>query len=134
MFRSIPVRFLALAAICASTVLASAQITSPSTKAASSPVAFVYVSNSQGGSTSVINGYAAAANGALAPIPGSPFPWNVNYMALTNSWLFAAQNIDPATGDQLIYSFSIAPNGALTKKDEVNAPGAGGGVTSIYLD
>ncbi|MGC1645840.1 MAG: hypothetical protein WA741_08410 [Candidatus Sulfotelmatobacter sp.] len=72
----------ALLGACASTVLASAQATTSQTEpstdpSVSSPVAYVYVASSNG-STDQINGYAAASNGSLTAIPGSPFPYNVN--------------------------------------------------------
>src|SRR6266849_7936899 len=135
MSRSISVCSLALAAICASSVLASAQVTSSSTEAdstqaASSPVAFVYVSSNKSGGTNVINGYSAAANGSLTPIPGSPFPWSVNYLALNGAWLFGIYNSSQANGGQLIDSFLIGSNGALAKKDEVNVADSGGGAIS----
>jgi hypothetical protein len=72
----------ALLGACASTVLASAQAptsqTDPGTDpSVSSPVAYVYVASSNG-SKDQIKGYAAASNGSLTAIPGSPFPYNVN--------------------------------------------------------
>src|ERR1039458_3692587 len=80
---------LALLGPYASTVLASAQATTsqtdPSTDPSiSSPVACVYVASSNG-STEQINGYAALPNGSLTAIPGSPFPYNVNYMAVNSA-------------------------------------------------
>ena len=126
---------LALAAICASTVLASAQVTSSptdsnSTAATALPVAYVYVSTATSGTAGHIRGYAAAPNGALTAIPGSPFQTNgVNYMAVTGKWLFGVANQDTD-----INSYSIAANGALTLKDRYNVTPPGPGVVSVYLD
>ena len=107
---------LASAVICASTVLASAQVTpspteSNSIQAPASPVAYVYVSSAPTSSTGQINGYAAASNGALTPIAGSPFPYDVNYMAVNGAWLFGVANVDTD-----INSFSIASDGASHSK------------------
>ena len=122
---------LALVAACASTVLASAQATSSSTETnSSSPVAFVYVSNSLSSGTGQINGYAAAANGALTPISGSPFPDNVNYMAVNGAYLFANENNQNASQ---VDTYSISSNGALILR-EVKPLESNPGVFSIYLD
>lgn len=134
MSRSIFVCLLAIAAICASTVLASAQVTSSptdngSSNPATSPVAYVYVSHSVNSTTNQITGYAAASNGALTVIPGSPFKQNVNYMAVNGAWLFGVANLD-----EDIDSFKIASNGALTLKDEYTVVTNGDGVISVYLD
>jgi hypothetical protein len=134
MSRSISVCLLAFAAICASTVLASAQVTpspteSNSIQAPASPVAYVYVSSAPTSSTGQINAYSAASNGALTPIAGSPFPYDVNYMAVNGAWLFGVANVDTD-----INSFSIASNGALTFKDTYKVTNPGAGVISVYLD
>src|SRR5215475_9922542 len=122
-------------AICASTVLASAQVTfSPtetnSNPATSAPVAYVYVASAANLTSGQIHGYAAAPNGALTAIPGSPFSTNgVNYMALNGTWLFGVANQDTD-----IDSFSIGSNGALKRKDIYNVTPPGPGVISVYLD
>jgi 6-phosphogluconolactonase (cycloisomerase 2 family) len=122
----------ALLAACASTVLVSAQATSSPTeidgtvRGSTSPVAYVYVSSSPSSGKNQINGFAAAANGALAPIAGSPFSTPAFYMALNDSWLFATDgnNID---------SFSITSNGALKQVDSL-AVEKDGGLVNLYLD
>jgi hypothetical protein len=137
MFHKLLLGFAAWTAICASTVLASAQVTSSPTEvsseqASSSPVAYVYVSVLVGTKDQVV-GYQAAANGALTLIPGSPFPYNVsslatNGVASNGSWLFGvatSENID---------SFSIAPNGALTYKDKYTTSLTGGSLYDLFLD
>jgi Rieske Fe-S protein len=134
MSRSIPVCLIAFAAICASTVLASAQVTSSPTEsnsiqAPAPPVAYVYVSSAPTSSTGQINGFAAASNGALTPLPGSPYQHDVNYMAVNGAWLFGVANMDTD-----IDSFSIGSNGALTLKDTYKVTNPGPGVISVYLD
>jgi hypothetical protein len=125
---------LVLIGACASTVLASAQATSSQTEVnteanevagGSSPVAYVYISSSPSNGKNQINAYSAAANGALSPIPGTPFSTPAYAMALNGTWLFATDgsNID---------SFSIAANGALNEKDSYNAEN--GGLLSLFLD
>lgn len=82
---------LAFAAICASTVLASAQVPSPQTEVPSttSPVAYVYVSSSPSNGKYQINGYSAGPNGRLTAISGSPFSANgTYYVAVTSKWMF----------------------------------------------
>jgi len=59
--------------------------------AASAPVAFVYVSsNPKGSSTNEINGFAAAANGKLTSVSGSPFRDDVTSMASNGKYLYAS--------------------------------------------
>ncbi len=126
---------LALLGACASTVLASAQAASSPTEdrnqveASTSPVAYVYVSNSTNGTTSQINAYSATPNGGLTRIAGSPFQYNVNYMAVTGSWLFGV-----ADQYEDIDSFSIGSNGALSEREVYNVVNNGDGVISVYLD
>jgi len=98
----------------------------------SSPAAFVYVSNTPNGNTYQINGYAAAPDGALTPVSGSPFATNgVSTMALNSKWLFGANGID-------IYSFSIATNGALKQVSSIDAQKynsyGSGGPGWLFLD
>ena len=126
---------LALAAICASASLASSQVTSSatesnSTSATSSTVAYVYVSSTANFTAGHIHGYAAASNGALTAIPGSPFPTNgVNYMAVNGAWLFGVANQFTD-----IASFSIASNGALKLRDTHNVTPPNEALFSVYLD
>jgi len=144
MSRQVAVRLCTVVAVIfASTVSASAQINSLSTKtnstvaAVSTPVAFVYVSSTVANSNTQnhINGYAATADGSLTPIAGSPFPASVSYMAVTSHWLFGVnQNNQPNNGLQ-INSYSIASNGALKFATATNNVGpTGDGLISLYLD
>lgn len=130
--RSLLVCLLLFASICASSVLASAQVTSSPTESStssSSPVAYVYVASAPTSTTGVIYAAAAAANGALTSISGSPFPYNVSYMAVNGAWLFGVANVD-----EDIDSFAIGSNGALTLKDTYTVVTNGDGVISDYLD
>jgi hypothetical protein len=128
-----PIRALliSLAGICSGTVLLAAQ-SAPATAsntpaAAGSPVAYIYVSNNPKRSTFQIQGYAAASNGKLTAIAGSPFPTTSSYMALNGKWLFATNGID-------ISSYSIAANGALRQVDSYTAGTTGGGPVGLFLD
>lgn len=134
MSRYITVCLLAIAGACASTVLASAQAASSPTdnftQANSSPVAYVYVSNSPTSGTGQINGYAVAPNGVLKPVSESPFQYNDGYMAVTSKYLFANENNLNASQ---IDSFSIGSNGALTLR-ETDPVESMPGVISVYVD
>src|SRR5579859_4216576 len=133
MSRRIAVWSAAWTMICASTVLASAQVTSSPTEFSSapvtSPVAYVYVSSLIGNVKYQVVGYLAAANGALTAIPGSPFSDNVTSLALNGAWLFG---VDP-TG-QNIRSYSIGSKGALTYKDKYTTSLTGGSLYDLFLD
>jgi hypothetical protein len=135
MSRNVCVFWLALIGACASTVLASAQATPSPTdtrnqiEASASPVAYVYVANATTGGNSQINAYAASPNGGLTRIAGSPFQYNVNYMAVTGSWLFGVADMD-----ENIDSFSIGADGALSEREVYNVVNNGDGVISVYLD
>jgi len=75
-------------------------------------VAYVYVASSPGNEEpNVIAGYSASSNGALTPIPGSPFQRNIGPMATNGQYLMGAnaRNYHPK-----IYTLQIGPNGALT--------------------
>lgn len=89
-------------------------------------MAYVYVSSSPSSTKSQINAYAAASDGALTPVAGSPFASTTFNMALNGAWLFA-------TDGSYIDSFSIASNGALKKVDSYLAE-PDGGLISLYLD
>jgi hypothetical protein len=135
MSRLISVCSFAFAAICASTVLASAQVTSSptetnSTPATAAPVAYVYVSSASSLTSGKIYEYSAAASGALTAIARSPIQTDgVNYMAVNGKWLFGVANQDTD-----INSYSIAANGALTLKNRHNVTPPAPGIISVYLD
>jgi hypothetical protein len=115
----------------ASAVLASSQVASSQTDIGNtvqvtSPVAYVYVTSSPGGSANQINAYAAASNGGLSAVPGSPFSSPVNYIALNGGWLFGTDGMN-------IDSFSIAANGSLTQVDTLEVEPEGG-LVNLFLD
>jgi len=94
----------------------------------SPPVAYVYVSGPTG-----IDAFAAASNGNLTPVPGSPFKGDVASMAVNGKYLFGTgpKDID-------IYSFSIASDGALHQVAVTNAQKYNsdecGGPGPLFLD
>lgn len=94
--------------------------------AASTPIAWVYVSSltSQGVK---INAYAASANGTLVAIAGSPL--NSQGAALTSNgkWLFAASG-------STIQTFGFGASGQLTPKTTVDAQAFGGHPFNLFLD
>ena len=92
-------------------------------------MAYVYVSNNPTSNTGQIHAYAAASNGALTPIKGSPFPYNVAWMAVNGKWLFGITNVF-----EDIDTYAITSNGALSLKDEYTVVTNGDGVISDYLD
>jgi hypothetical protein len=130
-----PIRTLliSLTGICSGAVLLAAQSapsdTSNIAAATSSPVAYIYVSSAVNSATNRIDGYAAAANGALKPVPRSPFPDNVSYLSVNGAWLFGAEDGLPSN----VFSYSIGSNGALTKKDTYTVPN-NDSVNSMWLD
>jgi hypothetical protein len=95
----------------------------------SSPVAFVYVSR-----TLHIDGFAAASDGKLTRVPGSPFlnPDDYGYvtsMVVNKKYLFGGP----------VYSYSIAADGALKPISEINSanyPGycGAGGLQPLQID
>jgi hypothetical protein len=99
-----------------STAVASAQMTSTRAQAqtaeataSTAPVAYVYVSsNPNGSSTNEINGFAAAANGRLTPVAGSPFRDDVTSMAANGKYLYASTR-----NGIYVAAFAIEANGAL---------------------
>lgn len=94
----------------ASSQIVSSQ-TSTATEAATTtgPVAYVYVSS---GPTStgknVVNAYAAAANGKLTLVPGSPFHDDVTYMVVNGKYLFGSTR-----SGIYVAAFLMLSNGAL---------------------
>lgn len=91
MHRSVGLFVLAIVWACAGTVLVSAQAGSSPTEirnsnsSASAPVAYIYVSSSPSSGKVEIHAYAAASNGALSTVSGSPFAANVAVMALNGA-------------------------------------------------
>jgi hypothetical protein len=79
------------------------------------PVAYVYVSSNYTGARDQIVGYAAAANGQLTKISGSPFYADVFSMAVNGKYLFGSDN-SSSDNFKNIYSYLINANGSLTYK------------------
>jgi hypothetical protein len=122
-----------LCAAVASVQLASAQ-DGAALQTTSTPNAYAYVINRVSGGNSELDGYNADSNGALTPLPGSPF-WTFTAsvqswaLAHTGNWLFASDANN-------IYSFSIASNGALTETSSINVEQFANSdeVVSLFLD
>ena len=104
------------------TQVATAQVTSPETEAiqsstVTSPVAFIYVSNNPNNSSiNEIQVFAAAANGKLTPVPGSPFRDDITNMAVNGKYLFGSTR-----NGIYIAEFLIGAKGALhwTKSTDI---------------
>jgi hypothetical protein len=79
-----------------------------SDKAAVAPVAYVYVSQSPGPGPNQVLGFAAAADGRLTPIEGSPFEAEVNFIAGNGKYLFGS-----TTDELYLNTYTIEPDGAL---------------------
>ena len=108
--------------------------TSETVKATSSAaIAYVYVSWTTRAGVNEIDGFAAASNGKLTPISGSPFVGDVTDMALTGKYLYG---IDANGAD--IDSFSMASDGVLKKIGSIDAQSHNGaecgGPFFIFLD
>jgi len=100
------------------------------TAAATTPVAYVYVSNT----VNQIIGFSASPTGKLTAIPGSPFssPFkgpSPQSMAVNGKYLFGGWTSN-------IYSYSIAANGVLKKVASINAQKYNGAglVEGLVLD
>jgi len=98
-----------------------------------SPVAYVYVSASKSASVNEIYAFAAASNGKLTRVSGSPFAGNVAGMAVNGKYLFGSGNEQAE-----ISSFSIAPDGALKQVALINGQKYNGydcgGPGPLFLD
>jgi hypothetical protein len=94
-----------------------------------SPVAFVYVKSG----ASKVYGFAAAANGALQAVPGSPFNYAVQPEAVSGKYLFGVES-----NDSTIDSYLIEPSGALQHAASLNTetydPGACDYLGVIHVD
>lgn len=96
-----------LSALCLTTPAPAQNAQTVHTKA-TLPVAFVYVSSSPGGGMNFINAYAAAANGKLTLVPGSPFHASVTSMAVNGKYLFGANK-----AGVYVAAFLMHSNGSL---------------------
>jgi len=133
MIRNIRIVGYLVATLCidaAFNLVASAQIQT-GLQYGKSTVALVYVANSPSAGKFQINAFAAASDGKLAVVRGSPFPAPVIDMAGDGKYLFA-------TDTAHIYSYLIAADGAITKVGSIdalkfNSPGCGS-VGGLFLD
>jgi hypothetical protein len=121
-----------IAALCTATALAqvSTEDTNPilddTEQPSTTPVAYIYVSSGH------ITAYAAASNGKLTHISGSPFSGDVGYLAGNGKYLFGSTL---STTD--IDSYAIESNGALhyvASKNVVSADGGCGNANQIFID
>ncbi len=98
-----------------------------------SPVAYVYVSNAIDTTTGVrqVQAFAAAPNGRLSPVAGSPFADNVTSMAVNGLYLFGSQ-----PGSTNILAYSIEADGSLrhSSTSTVQQPGQCDNAGLIELD
>ena len=111
--------FLATLATCVTTGAATVQVvaqTLNTTTTTTAPVAYVYVDGFVSSTSSRIYGFAAAPNGHLTPISGSPFPSAVSALALNGKYLFGAFSPPPPQSSG-IYTYAIAANGSLKQAD-----------------
>jgi hypothetical protein len=103
-------------------------------RAQNAPVAYVYVSSSpSGASKNVVNAFAAAANGKLTPVAGSPFHDDLTSMAVNGKYLLGSTQ-----NGTYVAAFLMGANGALhwTTSTNVithNVSGCGGN-SPIILD
>lgn len=99
---------------------------------AAQTVAYVYATSQLARNSYQIEAYGADSHGQLTPVPGSPFPENVSTLALNGKYLFGADGT-------YIYTYSIAPGGALRQVSSINAqqynnPNDTGGPYFLFLD
>ena len=129
---------LAFAAICAGAVLSSGQVHSSTVETKSAQItttaAYVYVAQASNAGRGQIQGFVVSSNGTLSAIPGSPFPYALNYMTVSGKTLFGVLGGFGVDAGQMIQSFSIGSNGALTYLTEQKVPDSYGGVISLYTD
>ncbi|HZZ37493.1 MAG TPA: Ig-like domain-containing protein [Acidobacteriaceae bacterium] len=124
---------LCTAAACAQVALAQAPTADATTASSTSPVTLVYVAftpkNSNGNE---IAEYSVAANGALTPLPGSPYSGNVTSMAVSGNYLFGPNKSAP-----YIETYAINSSGELHWVAEANylktAPNCGS-AGPVFLD
>jgi hypothetical protein len=95
--------------------VAFSQTETAATATSTSPVAYVYFSGTTSKGANEIAAFAAAANGKLAPVPGSPFNTaGGGSMAVNGKYLFAIGGTD-------IDSYLMASNGSIKSVASFNA-------------
>jgi hypothetical protein len=94
-------------AVFAGGVCGAQTIDSPKANRSASPIAYVYVTR-----PTHIDAFAAASDGKLTPVTGSPFPYkNLLSMSVSRKFLFGFDGTN-------VFSFSIASDGALKQVAE----------------
>src|ERR1700678_1267402 len=120
---SLALSFCLIATISTGTALAQTSTDQTSESAASTPVAYVYVSR-----PTHVDGFAASSSGKLTPVPGSPFAnIGLSHMSVIKKFLFGAGNNggpdcggpDPVCSFS-IYTYSIGSNGSLKQVSAIN--------------
>jgi hypothetical protein len=121
------------ALLCATGAFAQTSISRPdaapdtAASAHRDPVAYVYVSTTPtGSSVNEIVAYAAAANGKLTPVPGSPFTADVTSLAVNSHYLFGS-NANGVNVD----TYAIESSGTLTLVDQTDVAGFNSGDCGI---
>jgi hypothetical protein len=120
--RGIQLTVCLIALLCAGSAVAQepdAAADQATTESSAAPVAFIYVGNTN----NTMNGFAAAANGKLTPVPGSPYKYNGNPEGVNGKYLFGRE-----TNGTMIDSFLMKSTGALKLAASTNSaldnPGA----------
>lgn len=103
-------------ATCVTAGTVGAQVATRSTATTSSPVAYVYVDGFVSYTSSRIYGFAAAPDGHLTPISGSPFATPISSLALNGKYLFGTYSPPPPQPNG-IYTYAIAANGSIKQAD-----------------
>jgi hypothetical protein len=119
--------------LCAAGAFAQSSISTPDDESANAasalrdPVAYVYVSTTPAkSSVNEIVAYAAAANGRLTPVPGSPFTADVTSLAVNGLYLFGS-NVNGVNVD----TYAIESSGALTLANQTDVTGFNSGDCGI---
>ena len=119
--------------LCAAGAFAQSSISRPDDEsntlasALKDPVAYVYVSTTPANSSvNEIVAYAAASNGKLAPVPGSPFTADVTSLAVNGHFLFGS-NANGVNVD----TYAIESSGSLTLANQTDVAGFNSGDCGI---
>jgi hypothetical protein len=122
-----------VALLCGALAFAQSSVSTPddesdrAAKAQRDPAAYIYVSTTPtNSSVNEIVGYAAAANGRLTPVPGSPFTAEVTSMAVNGHYLFGS-NVNGVNID----TYAIESSGALTPANRTDVTGLNSGDCGI---
>jgi hypothetical protein len=111
-----------VALLCGALAFAQSSVSRPDDESVSAaaahrdPAAYVYVSTTPANSSvNEIVAYAAAGNGRLTPVPGSPITADVTSLALNGHYLFGS-NVNGVNVD----TYAIESNGALTPANQTD--------------